>query len=69
MGIGSVAEKVAHNADLPVLVLREDSPIGTEKLAKGEQALRILIPLDVSCVQELLIHLISLSNTNIVSLK
>ncbi len=46
--LGSVAEKVAHNADVPVLVLREDSPIGTEQLAKGEQPLRILVPLDGS---------------------
>lgn len=46
--MGSVAEKVAHNADVPVLVLREDSSIATERLIKGEQSLRILVPMDGS---------------------
>ncbi len=46
--LGSVAEKVAHNADVPVLILREDSPTATEKLSNGKQPLHILVPLDGS---------------------
>jgi nucleotide-binding universal stress UspA family protein len=33
---------------MPVLVLREDSSIATERLIKGEQSLRILVPMDGS---------------------
>jgi nucleotide-binding universal stress UspA family protein len=46
--LGSVAEKVAHHAPVPVLVLREGGPalVGTPPHAEGP--LRALIPLDGS---------------------
>jgi nucleotide-binding universal stress UspA family protein len=46
--MGSVAEKVAHHASAPVLVLREGKPPLANLRPDGSGSLRILVPLDGS---------------------
>jgi nucleotide-binding universal stress UspA family protein len=46
--MGSVAEKVAHYAPVPVLVLREGKPPLANLRPDGSGSLRILVPLDGS---------------------
>jgi nucleotide-binding universal stress UspA family protein len=46
--IGSVAEKLARAASVPVLVLREDGPVPGEALPGARRPLRALVPLDGS---------------------
>jgi nucleotide-binding universal stress UspA family protein len=46
--LGSVAEKVARHASIPVLVVREKSVAGVLNPAKVAQPLRMLVPLDGS---------------------
>ncbi len=46
--MGSVAEKVARYADVPVLVLREGGSLPTEQFHHEPQGPRILVPLDGS---------------------
>ena len=49
--LGSVAEKVAHHADMPVLILRENGPIPTEQETVKE-SLQVCVPLDGSAFAE-----------------
>lgn len=46
--MGSVAEKVAHHAPLPVLILRDGEPMHTHLFADGSQVVRALVPLDLA---------------------
>lgn len=50
--LGSVAEHVARQSTVPVLVLRESGPIPTGPHPDPEQPLRILVPLDGSTLAE-----------------
>ncbi len=50
--MGSVAEKVAHAAPVPVLVLREGKPPLANRRPDGSGSLRILVPLDGSVEAE-----------------
>jgi nucleotide-binding universal stress UspA family protein len=53
--MGSVAEKVAHSAPAPVLVLREGKPPLANLRPDGSGSLRILVPLDGSARAEVAI--------------
>ncbi len=46
--LGSVAEKVARHAPVPVLILREGEPLRTHERFDGMGALRALVPVDNS---------------------
>lgn len=46
--LGSVAEKVARHAPVPVLLLHEDGPVLVETPLQAETAIHALIPLDGS---------------------
>ena len=46
--IGSVAEKVAHHASVPTLILRDGEPLHTHFYADGSQVVRALVPLDLA---------------------
>lgn len=46
--LGSVAEKIAHHAPAPVLILREGEPLRTHTRFDGMGAVRALVPLDTS---------------------
>lgn len=46
--MGSIAEKVAHYSDIPVLILREGGPLPGERHDGETQPVRILVPLDGS---------------------
>ena len=46
--MGSVAEKLAREASVPVLVLREDGPVPGEMQVEATRPLRTLVPLDGS---------------------
>src|SRR5947209_11737242 len=46
--MGSVAEKLAREAEVPVLVLREDGPVTGEAHPGATRPLRALVPLDGS---------------------
>ncbi|MBV9614206.1 MAG: universal stress protein [Ktedonobacteraceae bacterium] len=46
--MGSVADKVARYADVPVLILRDGGPIPTEQFHHEPEGPRILVPLDGS---------------------
>jgi nucleotide-binding universal stress UspA family protein len=50
--LGSVAEHVARQSAVPVLVLRESGPIPTGPHPDPEQPIRILVPLDGSVLAE-----------------
>ncbi len=46
--LGSVAEKIARHAPVPVLILREGEPLRTHVRFDGMCAVRALVPLDAS---------------------
>jgi nucleotide-binding universal stress UspA family protein len=46
--MGSVADKIAHYSEIPVLVLREDGPLLGARQGEEIRALRALVPLDGS---------------------
>ncbi|HEX7734620.1 MAG TPA: universal stress protein [Ktedonobacteraceae bacterium] len=46
--LGSVAEKVAHHAPAPVLIMREADPLHTHFHADGSTVVRALVPLDLA---------------------
>jgi len=46
--LGSVAEKIARHAPVPVLILREGEPLRTHVRFDGMSAIRALIPVDTS---------------------
>lgn len=46
--MGSVAEKVARYALVPVLVLHEEKPLSTQRDFDGYGTLRVLVPLDTA---------------------
>lgn len=46
--MGSVAQKLAREAPVPVLVLREDGPVPGEAHPGAKRPLRVLVPLDGS---------------------
>jgi nucleotide-binding universal stress UspA family protein len=46
--LGSVAEKIARHASVPVLILREGEPLRTHARFDGMNALRALVPVDTS---------------------
>jgi len=46
--LGSVAEKIAHHAQMPVLILREGGPIPASPHLDGSQPFCALVPLDGS---------------------
>lgn len=46
--LGSVAEKIARHAPVPVLILREGEPLHTHLRFDGMCAVRALVPLDTS---------------------
>lgn len=46
--LGSVAEKVAHHASVPVLLLQSGAALRTHLHADGTRAMRALVPLDTS---------------------
>lgn len=47
-GLGSVADKIAHHAPIPVLILHEESPVLTNYSPDVGRSLRVLVPLDGS---------------------
>jgi nucleotide-binding universal stress UspA family protein len=46
--LGSVAEKIAHQAPVPVLILRDGEPLRTHVRFDGMSAMRALVPVDSS---------------------
>lgn len=46
--LGSVAEKVAQHALIPVLILRDNAPLHFHRTAEGRDFVRALVPLDTS---------------------
>jgi nucleotide-binding universal stress UspA family protein len=46
--MGSVAEKVAHHASVPVLIIRDGEPLHTRLRSDGTTVVRALVPLDLS---------------------
>ncbi len=46
--MGSVAEKLAQEAEVPVFVLRDEGPVPGEPLPNSTRPLRVLVPLDGS---------------------
>lgn len=46
--LGSVAEKIARHAPVPVLILREGEPLRTHVRFDGMSAIRALVPMDAS---------------------
>lgn len=46
--LGSVAERVAHHAPIPVLIMREGDPLRTHRRADGSTVARALVPLDLA---------------------
>jgi len=46
--LGSVAEKVARHALVPVLLVREGGPLRAHLQPDGEKRMRVLVPLDAS---------------------
>ncbi len=46
--LGSVADKIAHHASMPVLILHEESPVLTNYSPDVGRSLRVLVPLDGS---------------------
>lgn len=46
--LGSVAERVARHSLAPVLILRDEMPLGDHSRANAEKPVRALVPLDTS---------------------
>ena len=46
--LGSVAERVAHHAPIPVLITRDGDPLRTHLRADGSTVVRALVPLDLA---------------------
>lgn len=47
-GLGGVADKIAHHASIPVLILQEEGPVLTNYSPDVRRSLRVLVPLDGS---------------------
>lgn len=50
--LGSVAEKVAHHAPVPVLIMRDGDPLHIHFRADGSTVVRALVPLDVAAHEQ-----------------